>query len=61
MRQIIYLTYGVQPVAAFTARESFDVDMWLALNEGRLEKLGVTGVEFEMIDDDDFRLPWEKI
>jgi hypothetical protein len=59
MRQIIYLIYGVQPVATFTARESFDVDMWLALHREKLEKLGVTGIEFEGVDDDDFRLPWE--
>jgi hypothetical protein len=59
MRQIIYLTYGIQPVAAFTACEIFNVNTWAALHHEKLEKLGVTGIEFEEVDDDDFRLPWE--
>lgn len=59
MRQIIYLVFGENTHASFTADEKFNVDMWAAIHNQLLIEAGVTGIEVEDIDDDDFRLEGE--
>jgi len=47
--------------ASFTKPGDFDVDLWTAMNWKFLKSFGCKRIEFEEIDDDDFRLEWESI
>jgi len=65
MRIVVYAVFprkdgGEFIHASFTRPEGFDVDLWTAMSWKFLKSLGVKRIEFEEIDDDDFRLEWDQ-